>query len=47
MQHVGILDPQPGIKPMPPVMEAQNINHWTAWQVPLVKIFKDSHFICN
>ena len=25
-----ILVPQPGIKPMPPVVEPQSPNHWTA-----------------
>ena len=25
----GILVPQPGIKPVPPALEAQSVNHWT------------------
>ena len=29
----GILAPQPGIKPMPSVLEAQNLNHWTTREV--------------
>ena len=29
MAH-GILIPQPGIEPMPPAVEAQSLNHWTA-----------------
>ena len=30
----GILDPQPGIKPMLPTVKAQSRNHWTAREVP-------------
>ena len=30
----GILDPQPGIKPVAPAVEAQSLNHWTAREVP-------------
>ena len=30
----GILVPQPGIRPTPPVMEAWNLNNWTAREVP-------------
>ena len=30
----GILVPQPGIKPAPPAVEAQSLNHWTAREVP-------------
>ena len=30
----GILVPRPGIKPMPPALEAQHLNHWTAREVP-------------
>ena len=29
----GILVPQPGIKPTPPALEAQSLNHWTAREV--------------
>ena len=29
-----ILVPQPGIKPMPPTMEAWCLNHWIAREVP-------------
>ena len=28
-----ILVPQKGIKPMPPALEAQSLNHWTAREV--------------
>ena len=30
----GILVPWQGIKPMPPALEAQNLNHQTVWEVP-------------
>ena len=30
----GILVPQPGMEPMPPAVEAPNLNHWTAREVP-------------
>ena len=29
----GILDPGPGIKPVPPAVEAQSPNHWTTREV--------------
>ena len=29
-----ILVPQPGIEPLPPAVEAQSLNHWTAREVP-------------
>ena len=32
----GILVPQPGIKPVPPALEAQSVNHWTTRGVPVV-----------
>ena len=32
----GILVPWPGIKSTPPALEAQNLNHQTAWEVPSV-----------
>ena len=35
----GILVPQPGIKPVPPALEAQSVNHWTTKGV-LVICFK-------
>ena len=35
MAH-GILVPQPGIKPTPPALEGQSLNHWTAREVPLL-----------
>ena len=31
----GILVPWPGIKPNPPMMEAQSLNHWTIREVPI------------
>ena len=30
----GILVPQPGIEPVPPALEVQSLNHWTAREVP-------------
>ena len=33
-KECGILVPQPGIKPMPPAVEAQTLNYWTAREVP-------------
>ena len=30
-----ILAPQPGIKPTPPAVEAQSLNHWTTREVPV------------
>ena len=32
----GILVPWSGIKPVPPAVEAWNLNHWTAKEVPLL-----------
>lgn len=29
-----ILVPQPGIKPLPPALEAWGVNHWTNKEVP-------------
>ena len=29
----------PGIKPVPPALEAQSLNLWTAREVPLVRVF--------
>ena len=34
----GILVPRPGIKPVPPALEAQSLNHWATREVP------DYHF---
>ena len=31
----GILGPQPEIEPVPAVVEAQSLNHWTAREVPI------------
>ena len=30
------LAPQPGIKPTPPALEAQSLNHWTTREVPVI-----------
>ena len=35
----GILIPPPGIEPVPPALEAQSLNHWTAREVPDYLIF--------
>ena len=35
----GILVPGPGIEPMPPAVEAWNLNHWTAKEVPEMSPF--------
>ena len=35
----GILVPQPGIKPVPSALEVQNLNHWTAREVPVLFCF--------
>ena len=34
----GILIPWPGIEPVTPALEAQNLNHWTIKEVPLLVI---------
>ena len=34
-----ILVPWPGIKPVPPAMEAQSLNHWTTREVPQISPF--------
>ena len=36
----GILVPQPGIKPVPPAVEAHSLNHWTTREVPEQEIKK-------
>ena len=30
----GILAPRPGIERVPPAMEGQSLNHWTAREIP-------------
>ena len=40
MQHAKILAPQPEIKPMPPAVEAQSLNHWTIREVPQNGVFE-------
>ena len=32
----GILVPQPGIKPVPPALKMQSLNHWTSREVPKI-----------
>ena len=39
----GILVPRPGIKPVSPALEAQNLNHWT---ISEVLIFFLTELIC-
>ena len=34
----GILGPQSWIKPMPPAMRVQSLNHWTTKEVPSVNL---------
>ena len=38
----GILAPGPGIKPVPPALEVQSLNHWTSREVPSSIFFNDS-----
>ena len=40
----GILVPQPDIKPVPPAMEVQSINHWNTREVPTYIFFDDCHY---
>ena len=35
----GILVPRPGVEPVPPAVEAQSPNHWTAREFPLLVSF--------
>ena len=37
----GILVPQPGIKPVPPALEVQSLNQWTAREVSVLTIFNE------
>ena len=39
----GILVPQPGIKPMPPILGVQSLNHWTTREVPSITIHSTRH----
>ena len=44
----GILVLQPGIKPMPPVLEAWSLNHWTTREVPVFSLsFQDCKKECS
>ena len=40
LHHVacGILVPWPGIESVPPAVEAWSLNHWTAREVPIIKL---------
>ena len=40
-----ILVPQPQIEPLPPELEAWNLNHWKAREFPPLLIFKTSFFL--
>ena len=40
MQACGISVPRPGIEPVPPAVEAQTLNHWTAREVPNVTVLE-------
>ena len=40
----GISVRQLRIEPMPPAVEARNLNHWTAREVPGYHIFEDTLF---
>ena len=35
IEAFGILVPQPGMESVPPTVEAQSLNHWTAREFPL------------
>ena len=35
----GTLVPPPGIEPLPPILEARSLNHWTTGEVPTVYLF--------
>ena len=37
-ESCGILTPRSGIEPAPLVLEAQNLNHWTAREVPSITL---------
>ena len=39
LAECGILVPWPGLEPVPPAVEAQSLNHWTARDAPLL-LFK-------
>ena len=41
----GTLVPHPGIKPMPPPLEAQSLNHWTTRDVPTQTLNNWPHFV--
>ena len=40
----GNLVPQPGIRPAPPTLEVQSLNHWTAREIPYSIILKKKNF---
>ena len=41
----GFLAPQSGIQPVPPVLEARSLNHWTARKVPDTYILFEEHSV--
>ena len=43
MAH-GTLVPWPGIKPVPPALETQGLNHWTTKEIP-ENCFKEQKFM--
>ena len=42
----GILVSWPGMEPMPPALEMQSLNHWTAREVPPMIFFYGDHIKC-
>ena len=47
-----ILVPWPGIEPLPPVLEAQNLNHWTTKEVLRTSVLdytqlRNKHLMCK
>ena len=36
MQHMGVLIPQPGMKPVSTALEVKSLNHQTAREVPAI-----------
>ena len=42
-----VLDPWPGIKPMPPALGARSLNHWTTREVPTDSFFHLFKNICQ
>ena len=44
LSHNLMLSPLPGIKPVPPVVEAWSLNHWTTMEVPSYLHFKNYYY---